>query len=295
MNYTLEDHGRIKELELSVQNLRDLFEDVAIIEHALIANGQLYRPYEPTFFLYVFFSFNTLYNTFWLHRSQNVDGSNDNGSEENRIKSLIDFCFDDDEFVKLFFPMFYDIVTLRANGDIKKITIAMDSIIADDIRIQTSDAGNCKAMYKALLTEKGFTSRNMKTLATFIYDVRCNIVHGTKSFQDLRGEKQRERIVYYSFFLIALQQMFFMRLEFFFKHSFSVASEEFVNRLRNKQWLSNSGNTVSAGNNLRLLNQLKNENGHLQELIKAKDENIGTLKMLVKLLEEKVEKLSGKK
>ena len=294
MSITQEDYKRIKELELSVQNLRELFEDVAIIEHALIANGRSYSPYEPTFFLYVFFSFNTLYNTYWPYRDRNKEGDNDKGSEKNRIKSLIDFCFDDDEFVKLFYPLFCDIVTLRANGDAKRITDAMDSIFADGIRIKASDAGDCKAMFNALLTEKGFNSRNMKTLATFIYDVRCNIVHGTKSFQDLRGEKQRERIVYYSFFLIALQQMLFMRLEYFFKHSFSVASEEFINRLRNKQWLSINTPTVSSRNNAIILNQLRNENGHLQELIKAKDENIGTLKLLVKLLEEKVEKLSRK-
>ena len=39
---------------------------------------------------------------------------------------------------------------------------------------------------------------------------------------------------------------------------------------------------------------MKREIEMLSELIKAKEENIGTLKKLVKLLEEKVEKLSRK-
>lgn len=42
------------------------------------------------------------------------------------------------------------------------------------------------------------------------------------------------------------------------------------------------------------LHSMKRKNEMLKELIKAKDENIETLKLLVKLLEEKVEKLSRK-
>lgn len=238
-----EEEKRIDSLYRSVGNLKKLHEDVAVLEHALIEGDDESKPYSPTFFLYVFFTFNTLYNIDWEASKEKGELVEALGSEEHKIKSLIDFCFpkdndSDDYFIQSFYPVFTDIVTMRSRGNSAPIHAAMKKILVDNIRVTEAKAGNCRAMYKCLLCNvTGFTSKNMKSLATFIYDVRCNIVHGTKTFEELRNPLQTERITYYSFFLIALQHMLFMYLEYLQNDCFSKASNDFMEKLRGKQWL----------------------------------------------------------
>ena len=232
-----EEDARIESVYQASKYLKELLEDVSVLEHALIEEGDEKKPYEPTFFLYIFFSFNTIFNIDWSKSKEEgviVDAA---GKEEDQIKKLIDFCFSDNSFAEAFFPSFYSIVTLRAKGDVSSIHQSMKSIIVDNKRIKSGDADNCRSAFRSLLSERGFNCRNMKTLATFIYKVRCNLVHGTKTFEDLRKPMQRERILYYSFFLIALQHMLFMRLEDLRNGFFSRRSEDFILKLRSKQWL----------------------------------------------------------
>ena len=233
-----EEEKRIDSLYHSVAYLKEIHEDISVLEHALIERGEESKPYSPTFFLYVFFSFNALYNIDWTLSKDIGEQVDAKGGEEDKIKALIDFCFSDEYFVDSYYPVFRDIVTMRSPGGSRSIHRSMRSINVDEKRVTASKAGDCQAMYKVLLdSDTGFTSKNVKTLSTFIYDVRCNIVHGTKSFDDLRKPKQAERIVYYSFFLIAIQHMLFMYLEYLQNGSFKKASSQFLELLRAKQWL----------------------------------------------------------
>ena len=233
--------ARIQNIYDASKYLRKLLEDVSLIEHALIEDGkEETKPYEPTFFLYVFFSFNTLFNIDWsksIEEGVLVDAT---GKEEDEIRNFIKFCFpENDSFANLYFPYFYDIVTMRSNGDVKTIVQAMKAIVVDNVNISAAEAGNCRTAFGNLLIKEGFTYFYAKTLTTFIYKVRCNIVHGTKGFSDLKQPKQRERIVYYSFFLIALQYMLFMRLDYLNNGYFSPERENFISKLRSKSWLNN--------------------------------------------------------
>ena len=239
-----EEDARIERVYQASKYLRKLHEDVALLEHALFEEDnekKLHenKPYEPTFFLYVFFSFNILYDIDWAKSIEEGELVDATVSDEDRIRDLVNFCFPvEDSFPDLFFSSFYDIVTLRANGEVKRILRAMDSIIVDNIKINAGHATNCKSDFRNLLTRKGFTCRNAKDLAKFIYKVRCNLVHGTKTFDDLKNPKQRERILYYSFFLIALQHMLFMRLENRCNGFFNKESDVFISKLRGRHWLS---------------------------------------------------------
>ena len=244
-----EEEKRIDSLYHSVAYLKEIHEDISVLEHALIERGEESKPYSPTFFLYVFFSFNALYNIDWALSKDKGEQVDAQGGEGDKIKALIDFCFSDAYFVDSFYPIFRDIVTMRSQGGPKSIHRSMRSIIVDDKRVTDSKAGDCRAMYRALLdSDTGFTNKNVKTLATYVYDVRCNLVHGTKSFSDLRKPQQAERIVYYSFFLIAIQHMLFMYLEYLQNGSYKNASNQFMERLRAKQWLpitaKTSNNTI---------------------------------------------------
>ena len=52
-----EEEKRIDSLYHSVAYLKEIHEDISVLEHALIERGEESKPYSPTFFLYVFFSF----------------------------------------------------------------------------------------------------------------------------------------------------------------------------------------------------------------------------------------------
>lgn len=197
----------------SFEELQDLFEVSSMVEHALYEKGKRFIPYEPTFFLYVFFAFNVLYSIDWKSSMEEGVHVKAKGTEQGKIKRFISFFSSDYRFVNEFYQSFKEILTLREKDETMSILEAMNSIVLDNVRVDKAKANDIKARFGRILTEEGFVDKNLKTIATFIYDVRCNIVHGTKSMNHMCDVGQRERIVYYSYFLIALQQMFFMYLE----------------------------------------------------------------------------------
>lgn len=229
-SYDPEDE-KIERLLQSVQNLKALHEDVCMTEHAMYERHKRYMPYEPTYFLYNYFCFNTVFSIDWEASIKEGTVQDGEQSEEKRIKKLIDFCFSYSGFADSFFPTFLEIVTVRFG--VSEITKAMESIVIDNKRIDDDFINSFKSACGKVLTEKGFTVRDLKTVFSFIYAVRCNIVHGTKSMQDMREPGQRTRILVYSYFIIALVHMLFMnlkcRIEGFYRASMS---ESFLWRLK---------------------------------------------------------------
>ena len=225
------EDSQIEQLLKSVDNLRTLHEDVCMIEHAMYEGQKRYMPYEPTYFLYNYFCFNTIFNIDWNQSLQEGDIKEGDSSEEKRIKNLIDFCFDPPGFADSFFPTFFEIATVRYS--LSEIDRAMETIFEDDRRIDKTFIATFKSSYKKLLTERGFNVRDMKTVFAFIYSVRCNIVHGTKSMLHLQESKQRTWIMVYSFFIIALVHMLFMNLRSRSEGYYSGSmSESFLTRLK---------------------------------------------------------------
>ena len=224
----------IEQIFRDAEYLRDLHEDVSFVEHALITGRRRIVPYEPTFFLYVYFTFNTIFSIDWKESAtcgELVDSKV--FGEVDRIKSLIDFCFLDPSFASLYFPTFVEIVTMRFSDN--EILEALDSIVVDGKKVKAADKGNAITSCKQLFTKEGFLSKDswhMKTLYSFIYKVRCNIVHGSKSMDLLNEPKQKERILIYSYYLIALQHMLFMFLRDLDKGFWGSKSEHFVQKLR---------------------------------------------------------------
>ena len=49
---------------------------------------------------------------------------------------------------------------------------------------------------------------------TFIYKIRCNIFHGTKTLKELHNKSQQKRIDIYTVFLIAINQMVFSYIDY---------------------------------------------------------------------------------
>lgn len=226
---------RIEQVYNLSRTLRELHEDVAFYEHALIRarTREPEEPFAPTFFLYIFFTFNTIYSIDWKESLQN--GSlieHRDGDEIERKNRMISLCFSDNYFVDAFFPQFMEIMTMRFTKE--EIIKAMNDIIAEGVEVTEEIKNNAKSACKKILSMEGFSSQNgrhVKTFSTFIYLVRCNIVHGTKL--TVKGDPdQNKRILIYSYFLVAIQHMLFMFLEYKANWIFLSKSDIFIDNLR---------------------------------------------------------------
>ena len=208
-----EEREPIDQLWDAVENIHTLHEHVCETEHALFEGGKPYIPYEPTFFLYNFFCFNIIFNIDWKASADSGEViEHERGQEKEQIKSLIDFCFPEDTgFVDAFLPTYRRIVTHRY--DARTILKETQSIVPDGKRINESLKGNFIAACTRVLLDKHVSVKDVKSIYTFIYDVRCNIVHGTKTMQHMTKTGQRKRITTYSYFIVALIHMLFMRLQ----------------------------------------------------------------------------------
>lgn len=225
-----EEADSITQLLNACEAIRNLHEDVCITEHALYERGEEYKPYEPTFFLYNYFCFNIIFNIDW---KESVKSgcllSHKKKNEIDQIKSMIDFCFTDG-FVRQFLPSFRKIITMRA--DASRILNAMNKIVPDNVNIDSTKIGSFQASCKRLLLDDMIKITDLKEVYHFIYDVRCNVVHGTKTMQHMRDPGQRDRITTYSFFIIGLLHMLFMRLEFEDRGYYNDSmSERFISRI----------------------------------------------------------------
>lgn len=216
-------------------SLKDLHEDVAFYEHALIKarSRDPEKPFIPTFFLYIYFTFNTIYTIDWENSPQDERLVEHRKSEEReRINKMISFCFSDNQFVEAFFPHFIEIMTMKISKEM--IISSMDNIIAEGVEIDDKEKEKAKKACEYILSKEGFSfqkGRHVKEFSTFIYKVRCNIVHGTKLTVHA-DPGQKERILIYSYFLIAVQHMLFMFLGYKANGFFEGESESFIETLR---------------------------------------------------------------
>lgn len=203
----------INQLIEATSDLRMLHEDVCVTEHALYASGHKYMPYEPTFFLYNYFCFNTVFNIDWsASKKSGIIIYHEKKSEKDQIKSLVDVCFSDNDFVKSFLPTYRNFITIKY--DIPSIIDAMQLIVPDYVRITKADVGTFQAACKRLLCDEDVDVRDIKSAYSFIYSIRCNIVHGEKSMRLMMDIEQRKRITTYSCFIIALLHMLFMSFQY---------------------------------------------------------------------------------
>ena len=122
-------------------------------------------------------------------------------------------------------------MTIKFNGN--EIVKAMRLIEVDNDRVDNSTKGDIIADFKYLLIEEKFDQNIVSNLITSIYKIRCNIVHGTKTMNQMTNPEQRKRIFVYSLFLIAIQHMLFLFLEYlkdgYFKDD---ETKSFLRRLR---------------------------------------------------------------
>ena len=188
------------------------------------------EPYEPSIFIYSFFTFNSLYNIDWKETVKNnyKNITYNDGSERDRINDYIDFLWAENQetdIIKVFNYTLTKVIRqyLTTKG-------ADDTLTNIPIWIQTNMSGFIYSSGEDIPQEKKFSKnqiykferilrnsfergeldcQNMKHLAQIIYSVRCNLFHGAKDPEFFEENHQMERFVIYGAILTTINQLLF--------------------------------------------------------------------------------------
>lgn len=208
----------------ALTNLNNLFNETCECVHSIkIRNVQQPSPFSPTQFMYMFFFFNTLYNIDW---KKSIKSGNltlcDEQSERKKIGKTIEFCFSDKSIYRNH-DHFIDYLKgeIPNSVDTPKSALYSKNMILNKLERIKYDASKNGSLYKKndndrdyvaeykesmrqLLNEDKFNEKNLKSIMNYIYDIRCNLFHGVKSFDEITKEEQQERLDIYTRTLMAM-------------------------------------------------------------------------------------------
>ncbi len=180
-----------------------------------------WKMFEPSRFVYSFFAFNTFYNFDWqttidtktLSNFPKIekDGKEQEPSEGTKYKALIDFIFKyATEEDKANFISFVKRPNRRENPTPNNVLINCIDGITPDNRITESEREAFKKEFKKLIETETLLQGKLKNeIIRFIYLVRNNIFHGTKTTIEMSDKNQRKRLEIYSNILIATNELLF--------------------------------------------------------------------------------------
>ena len=184
-----------------------------------------WKMFEPSKFVYSYFAFNTFYNFDWeeslkknkltLFSKKMKDDSEVEASESNKFRAMIDFIFNNiSKEEKIEYVQFIKRPNKRENPKTNEILIKSIEGITPDKKISENKRENFKKEFRKLIeTENCSQDEIKKDILGFIYLVRNNIFHGTKTTIEMSDKNQRERIEIYSNILIGINELLFKSLE----------------------------------------------------------------------------------
>lgn len=194
-----------------------------------------WKMFEPSKFVYAFFAFNTFYNFDWQKSCENkqlteiqADENNNEPSQPTKFKSMIDFIFTNSiEEDKIAFIKFIKRPNKKQNPIPNNELIKYVEEITSDNKIKESTREDFKKAFKKLIeTESVSTGKIKNDIVYFIYLVRNNIFHGTKTTIMMSDKLQRKRLEIYSNILIGINEILFRvlsrKLEITFDDSYRI-------------------------------------------------------------------------
>ena len=184
-----------------------------------------WKMFEPSKFVYAYFAFNSFYNFDWEVSTKNnqltlfskvmVNEREVEPSERTKFKAMIDFIFDNttSEEQKAFVHFIKR--PIKGKGLISNQTFinCINEITPDKKISETERAGFIKEFEKLIETEKLLKGKIKNEILGFIYSVRNNIFHGTKTTIEMADRNQRKRLDIYSNILIGVNDLLFKSLE----------------------------------------------------------------------------------
>lgn len=186
-------------------------------DHLIKLNNEEWRLFEPSKFIYAYFTFNSLYNFDWEEsiKNKNLTSFSKKNTDKNKdrdtvkYKAMIDFIFN--RINKTNKELFFEIIL---DGDNINNIIQTISKISPDNYIKDSEIRNFKKEFKKLISSKEILIGKLKgDIIRLVYLVRNNIFHGTKNTIEISEKFQRKRLKVYTNILIAVNELLFKVLE----------------------------------------------------------------------------------
>jgi len=230
----MENRQSTKEL---IRSLRSILNDIAkynCILEDLESNDTKIDPYHAGYFIHSFFLFNTLYNYDWeksfvSEEAVIIDTEKTPALKDEmaRAEKFIRFFFkiDDGKFIEAYKDCFHKIVSIGCDDT----TSPIDGIKIENLKSVKRKYGLRKkgeeesdSDYKVYLVSKKrpviklfenilkgevYDAESIIEITNIIYDVRCNIFHGTKDLHEMQHKQQAIRLRIYANFLMAISNM----------------------------------------------------------------------------------------
>jgi hypothetical protein len=218
----------IKDTSQFLEELKDLHRLHLVTKdfnHIIEYEPGSWKMFEPSKFVYAYFAFNTFYNFDWEASVENNkltlflkvmrNEKEEEPSERAKFKAMIDFIFSQTtEKERIEFVRFIKRPNKREKPIPNQNLIECINGITPDKKISESDRKSFKDEFiKLIETEKLLQGKLKNEIIGFIYLVRNNIFHGTKTTIEMSDNKQRKRLDIYSNILISVNELLFKSLE----------------------------------------------------------------------------------
>ncbi len=184
------------------------------LDHGVTRDNRMWELFEPTKFVYSFFSFNMLYEIDWdesINRGFSWDyrGKRDLYTS-NKIIYLLQFIYknSNEKIFKKYYSKYDENfqIILNSNNIVEDYNIKK-SDKTDFLEEEKSYLENYKDAIKKL-DEGDFGIKDHYKLIIFTYQIRNNIFHGLKKATEMKKSGQRERLKDYSYVIMATIEMF---------------------------------------------------------------------------------------
>ncbi len=182
-----------------------------------------WQDFAPTRFIYAFFTFNSIYSIDWMNSfEKNIvlywepDFENRYPREEDQIKNFLKFLYeklstDIVENFQMKLKYYLGLFNIdNPQNELKYINITNENKKIKNLREQFP--GKFNRLMTAKPEEINFLEIS-NVLYPYIYKVRCNLFHGSKTRIQLLDENQQLRLLIYAALLITTNEMLFVCAE----------------------------------------------------------------------------------
>jgi hypothetical protein len=209
------------DLWIELTKLYALHEACQRLEHGVreAGKGAFWRTFSPTQFIYSYFTFNSIYSFDWASsiKQREVVGwpPDEHGRmprETDQFKQYLRFCLDTlrDETPQIFARHLDESLSLfsvqEPGHTLTGIKPSNES--ARTRRFREAFPQNFSKLYDGRITRNDHYATLVATLM-FLYAVRNNVFHGSKTRIEMEDQAQQQRLLIYSALLVASNGMLF--------------------------------------------------------------------------------------
>lgn len=208
------------------QQLNDLYnlhQACQKLQHGVREGSGDWGLFWPSYFIYSYFTFNSIYTTDWSKSitenalsewSTYIDGEERENSvgDAKRIRGLINFAYDvlDIEAPGLYMLYLRERVREIINPEAELLKINPD-------RYTSNLINGFREKFSLVLNDRSLTISNhrksVQDLLYFVHLVRCNVFHGRKTTLQMMDSGQQTRLRIYAAIMESANELFFLAME----------------------------------------------------------------------------------